>query len=245
MSDLISRDTAIANAQEQKALYDETASTGNPSQSHVAGRMSAACESIIKALRAIPAAPEAGEVEELRGAQIINRNAIRMQREGREKAESRLAEAEAERDNARVQLAGAYEAAAQYIRSIAKTLRPDSSYSPLAEAITCLTPADATAASEHAVEARVQAALAAQGEPVAWEATTPGYRRFISDSTYRGFSDEARRWYKPYRCSSCAALTTAQSAEGGGVGDDQRAVTERMSRRRYAAPTAQSAEGGE
>lgn len=38
---------------------------------------------------------------------------------------------------------------------------------------------------------------------IAWEATTIYYRQFVTDKTYRGFSDEVRKWYKPYRCSRC------------------------------------------
>lgn len=39
----------------------------------------------------------------------------------------------------------------------------------------------------------------------AWEATTIGYKRFVTDDWYRKSSDAVRRWYKPYRCSSCLA----------------------------------------
>lgn len=54
---------------------------------------------------------------------------------------------------------------------------------------------------------------AAQAEPIAWESTTVCYTQFVTDSSYRNFSAEAQRWYKPYRCSSC----TAAQAEGRGV----------------------------
>ena len=36
-------------------------------------------------------------------------------------------------------------------------------------------------------------------EPVAWESTTPGYIKYITQAR-----SAVRRWYKPYRCSGCA-----------------------------------------
>lgn len=41
-------------------------------------------------------------------------------------------------------------------------------------------------------------------EPVAWESTTPGYIKYITQTRYEKFSPAVRRWYKPYRCSGCA-----------------------------------------
>ncbi len=43
----------------------------------------------------------------------------------------------------------------------------------------------------------------AQGEPVAWESMTIGFIRYITDSKYRSFPAEIRKWYKPYHCSRC------------------------------------------
>lgn len=43
-------------------------------------------------------------------------------------------------------------------------------------------------------------------EPVAWESTTLGYIKYVTDERYRKFSTEVQRWYKPYRCSHCADL---------------------------------------
>lgn len=41
-------------------------------------------------------------------------------------------------------------------------------------------------------------------EPVAWEAPQGyGIKRFISQSQYEKFSPEIRKWYKPFKCSSC------------------------------------------
>lgn len=39
---------------------------------------------------------------------------------------------------------------------------------------------------------------------IAWESTTTGYIKYITDERYQKFSDEVKRWYKPYRCSSCS-----------------------------------------
>jgi hypothetical protein len=50
-------------------------------------------------------------------------------------------------------------------------------------------------------------------EPVAWEATTPGYIKYVTDKQYRSYSETAKRWYKPYKCSSCAAPKQAEPAE--------------------------------
>ena len=66
-----------------------------------------------------------------------------------------------------------------------------------------------------AVKSIAKLVLAAENgavESIAWEATTPCYVKYISDERYRKFSPEVRRWYKPYRCSSCAALA-AQGQE--------------------------------
>ena len=51
---------------------------------------------------------------------------------------------------------------------------------------------------------------AAAQEPFAWESTTPAYNKFITQSRYEKFSPEMQRWYKPFMCSSCAALVEAQ-----------------------------------
>lgn len=41
-------------------------------------------------------------------------------------------------------------------------------------------------------------------EPVAWESTTPGYIKYITQARYEKFSPNVQRWYKPYGCSGCA-----------------------------------------
>lgn len=45
---------------------------------------------------------------------------------------------------------------------------------------------------------------------------TPVYKRFITDKQYRNFSAEARRWYKPYRCSACARIAELDRTESEG-----------------------------
>lgn len=40
-------------------------------------------------------------------------------------------------------------------------------------------------------------------EPLVWEATTPGYTRFITQSKYEKLRPYARRWYRPV-CQVCA-----------------------------------------
>jgi hypothetical protein len=45
-------------------------------------------------------------------------------------------------------------------------------------------------------------------EAIAWEATTPVYIKYVTDKRYRSFSDAAKRWYKPYKCSSCHPQAT-------------------------------------
>jgi hypothetical protein len=57
--------------------------------------------------------------------------------------------------------------------------------------------------------ARAILASAGQPEPIAWESTTAGYTRYVTDSRYQKFPPEVRKWYKPYRRSECAAPTPA------------------------------------
>lgn len=52
---------------------------------------------------------------------------------------------------------------------------------------------------------------AVAGEPVAWEATVPGYIKYVTQSAYEKFSNTARRGYKPYKCSSCAGQQPTQA----------------------------------
>lgn len=54
-------------------------------------------------------------------------------------------------------------------------------------------------AVERAAEAEADA------QPIAWESTTPFYRKYLTQAKYDRLGDQFRKWYKPYRCSNCAA----------------------------------------
>ena len=43
------------------------------------------------------------------------------------------------------------------------------------------------------------------GNHIAWESTTPVYVKFITDERYQKLRPGYQKWYKPYRCSNCAA----------------------------------------
>lgn len=46
-------------------------------------------------------------------------------------------------------------------------------------------------------------------DAIAWESTSFGYKRYITDDTYQKLKPSFQRWYKPYRCTSCAAQPAA------------------------------------
>ncbi|MDR6768665.1 hypothetical protein J2W88_003969 [Acidovorax delafieldii] len=54
------------------------------------------------------------------------------------------------------------------------------------------------------------------GEVVAWESTTLGYTKYLTQSRYEMFSPAARAWYKPYKCSNCAAPQPTQAVPPAG-----------------------------
>ncbi len=75
-------------------------------------------------------------------------------------------------------------------------------------------------------EAETNASMSVMGlskpqaqEPVAWEATTPGYIKYVTDKQYRSYSETAKRWYKPYKCSSCTTPKQAEPAHYGPLFD--------------------------
>ncbi|MBN9357442.1 MAG: hypothetical protein J0I15_13390 [Herbaspirillum huttiense] len=41
-------------------------------------------------------------------------------------------------------------------------------------------------------------------EPIAWEATTPAYAKYITDARYQKLHPGFKPWFKPYRCSQCS-----------------------------------------
>lgn len=55
---------------------------------------------------------------------------------------------------------------------------------------------------------------AVAGEPVAWEATVPGYIKYVTQSRYEKFSAIAKGWYKPYKCSNCTTPQPTQAQAG-------------------------------
>ena len=59
-------------------------------------------------------------------------------------------------------------------------------------------------ANSRMIDAQQAAPKQEAQEPVAWESTTPGYIKYITQARYEKFSPAVRRWYKPYRCPGCA-----------------------------------------
>lgn len=49
---------------------------------------------------------------------------------------------------------------------------------------------------------------------IAWESTTTCYVKYVTDKRYQGFSDAVKKWYKPYKCSNCAAGGSDDSIGG-------------------------------
>lgn len=70
---------------------------------------------------------------------------------------------------------------------------------------------EAEANAARSLRAQLDAMGRREGEPIAWESTTLGYIRFVTDSRYRKFSPKVRSWYKPYRCSNCAHAATLEN----------------------------------
>jgi len=64
--------------------------------------------------------------------------------------------------------------------------------------------AECSSALESA-EKRIAELTAPDGNAIAWESTTPVYIKFITDERYRRLRPGYQKWYKPYRCSNCAA----------------------------------------
>ncbi|HCR2016722.1 TPA: hypothetical protein QCI64_001547 [Enterobacter asburiae] len=51
-----------------------------------------------------------------------------------------------------------------------------------------------------------------QGKPIAWESITPVYIKFITDERYQRLRPGYKKWYKPYRCSQCAAAGKGEAS---------------------------------
>ena len=46
--------------------------------------------------------------------------------------------------------------------------------------------------------------LAEKQEPVAWRFTgIAGFKKYITDTQYQSFHQDAKKWYEPYRCVNC------------------------------------------
>ncbi|WP_116328754.1 ead/Ea22-like family protein [Enterobacter hormaechei] len=63
-----------------------------------------------------------------------------------------------------------------------------------------------------AKDQRVAELSALQGKPIAWESTTPVYVKFITDERYQRLRPGYQKWYKPYRCSQCAAAGKGEAS---------------------------------
>lgn len=62
-------------------------------------------------------------------------------------------------------------------------------------------------------------AAGAEGmEQFAWESTTPGYARFVTQKRYEGFSPAVQKWYRPI-CQKCAAGDRGALSEELTAGD--------------------------
>jgi len=51
-------------------------------------------------------------------------------------------------------------------------------------------------------------------EPIAWESTTVVFKRFLTETQYQRLRPSYRRWYRPYRCACCTALTSPLALDG-------------------------------
>ncbi|MCM7668178.1 ead/Ea22-like family protein [Enterobacter asburiae] len=63
-----------------------------------------------------------------------------------------------------------------------------------------------------AKDRRIAELSALQGKPIAWESTTPVYVKFITDERYQRLRPGYQKWYKPYRCSQCAAAGKGEAS---------------------------------
>jgi hypothetical protein len=53
---------------------------------------------------------------------------------------------------------------------------------------------------------------AVSAEPLVWESTTVGYRKFVSERRYQLFSPAVRKWYRPV-CQKCATPTATSERD--------------------------------
>lgn len=101
------------------------------------------------------------------------------------------------------------------LREAAEKANPEKYGFYLVEAFTELATPDAVLALLDELEAkdrRIAELSALQGKPIAWESTTPVYVKFITDERYQRFRPGYKKWYKPYRCSQCAAAGKGEAS---------------------------------
>ena len=63
---------------------------------------------------------------------------------------------------------------------------------------------EALAEQDHIAASGKQIDEPVKPEPIAWEATSAGVIKFVTDSRYKKFSQNIQQYYKPYRCSHCS-----------------------------------------
>lgn len=71
---------------------------------------------------------------------------------------------------------------------------------------------------------RAQQPAGELSEPVAWESTTPAYTKYVTQSRYEKFSPAVRSWYKPFKCSACAAPPAQQPAPSAAAAEGWKLV---------------------
>jgi hypothetical protein len=42
-----------------------------------------------------------------------------------------------------------------------------------------------------------------QSDPIAWESSSAGFKRYITQATYEKMKPAIQRWYQPYKCATC------------------------------------------
>ena len=67
-----------------------------------------------------------------------------------------------------------------------------------------------------AAKARIAELASPDGNAISWESTTPVYVKFITDERYQKLRPGYQKWYKPYRCSNCAAGISVKGECKGG-----------------------------
>lgn len=61
-------------------------------------------------------------------------------------------------------------------------------------------------------------------DPVAWECTGIGLKRFLTQVQYEAQAPNVKRWYVPFRCSTCAATIPAHQIEAAQAMIEQQAA---------------------